>query len=121
MSQSLQIIDELEVALKSCSPDRHNAILKSVTGPFLAGSDRINEEIASVFDDVIVRLIDHVESRARVELSMDLAPIATAPNHVFRRLAADDDASTKLAGGNRVVCRISRNCRSLINDRTAIF
>jgi uncharacterized protein (DUF2336 family) len=91
MSHSLQIIDELEVALKTCSPDRHNAILKSVTGLFLAGSDRINEEISSVFDDVIVRLVDHVESRARVELSMDLAPVANAPNHVIRRLAADDD------------------------------
>jgi uncharacterized protein (DUF2336 family) len=96
MSQSLKIIDELEVALKTCSSDRHNAILKSVTGLFLAGRDRINDEISSVFDDVIVRLVDHVESRARVELSMDLAPIANAPNHVIRRLAADDDI--KVAG-----------------------
>jgi uncharacterized protein (DUF2336 family) len=65
--------------------------LKSVTGLFLAGRDRITDEVSSVFDDVIVRLVDHVESRARVELSMDLAPIANAPNHVIRRLAADDD------------------------------
>jgi hypothetical protein len=37
MSQTLQIIDELEVALKSNSTERHHAILKSVTGLFLAG------------------------------------------------------------------------------------
>lgn len=69
MSQTLQIIDELEVALKSNSTERHHAILKSVTGLFLAGCDRMTEDITSLFDDVIVRLVDHVESRARVELS----------------------------------------------------
>jgi uncharacterized protein (DUF2336 family) len=91
MSQALQIIDALEVALKTTSADRHNAILKSVTGLFMAGHDRITDEVTSVFDDVIVRLVDHVESRARVELSMNLAPIANAPDHVIKRLAADDD------------------------------
>jgi len=91
MSQALQIIDELEVALKTNSPERHHSILKSVTDLFLAGRDRITEEVSSVFDDVIVRLIDHVESRARVELSWDLAPIANAPSTVIRRLASDND------------------------------
>jgi uncharacterized protein (DUF2336 family) len=39
----------------------------------------------------MVRLIEHVESRARVELSLDVAPIANAPSNVIRRLASDDD------------------------------
>jgi uncharacterized protein (DUF2336 family) len=91
MSQALKVIDELESALKSGSAERHNTILKSVTGLFLSGRERINDEITAVFDDVIVRLVDHVESRARVELSRDLAPVANAPNHVIQRLAADDD------------------------------
>ena len=91
MSHALQIIDELEYALKSNSTERHLSILKSVTDLFLAGRDRITEEVSSVFDDVIVRLVDHVESRARVELSWGLAPIANAPCNVIRRLASDDD------------------------------
>jgi len=91
MSQALKIIDELEVALKTGSVDRHNTILKSVSSLFLSGREYISDEVTSVFDDIIVRLVDHVESRARVELSMDLAPIAKAPNHVIQRLAADDD------------------------------
>ena len=91
MSQALQIIDELEVALKSNSTERHHSILKNVTDLFLAGHDRITEEVSSVFDDIIVRLVDHVERRARVELSWDLAPIANAPCNVIRRLASDDD------------------------------
>ncbi len=91
MSQALQIIDELEVALKDNSTERHLSILKSVTSLFLAGHDRITEEVSSVFDGVMVRLIDHVESRARYELSRAVAPIANAPHNVIQRLASDDD------------------------------
>jgi len=91
MSQTLQIIDELEVALKTNSSERHNAILKNVTSLFLAGSNTITDEVSSVFDDVIIRLVNHVESRARVELSWDLAPVANAPRHVIHRLASDDN------------------------------
>ena len=91
MSQALQIIDELEVALKSNSTERHLSILKSVTGLFLAGHDRITEEVSAVFDGVMVRLIEYVESRARIELSRDVAPIANAPENVIHRLARDDD------------------------------
>ncbi|MGH6685062.1 MAG: DUF2336 domain-containing protein [Pseudolabrys sp.] len=91
MSQALQTIDALEAALRTASPDRHQAILKSVTNLFLAGRDRVTDEISAVFDDVMVRLVDHVESRARVELSANLAPVANAPYYVIQRLASDDD------------------------------
>jgi uncharacterized protein (DUF2336 family) len=91
MSQALLVIDELEYALKSYSTERHLTILKSVTDLFLAGRDSITEEVSSVFDDIIVRLINHVESRARVELSAQIAPIANAPPNVIHRLASDDD------------------------------
>jgi uncharacterized protein (DUF2336 family) len=93
MSQVLQVIDELEYALKNHSTERHLSILRSVTDLFLAGRDRITEEVSLVFDDVMVRLVEHVESRARVELSWDVAPIANAPPNVIRRLASDDDIS----------------------------
>ena len=90
MSQAIQIIDELEVALKNNSAAQHT-ILKKITALFLGSQGQITEEISSVFDEVILRLVDHVERRARVELSWDLAPIAFAPVNVVRRLASDDD------------------------------
>ena len=65
--------------------------MKKITALFLGSQDRITEEISSVFDEVILRLVDHVERRARAELSWDLAPIAYAPLNVIRRLASDDD------------------------------
>ena len=58
MSQSLQIIDELELALNSNSIEQHNSILKKVTALFLGSRDSITEEISSVFDDVILDLKD---------------------------------------------------------------
>lgn len=95
MSQVVQIIDELEFALKNNSVAQHT-ILKKITALFLGSRDTITEEISSVFDEVMLRLIDHVERRARAELSWDLAPIAYAPINVVRRLASDDDI--KIAG-----------------------
>ena len=91
MTQALQVIDELEVALRGHSTERHHAILKNVTNLFLAGCDRMTEDVSALFDDVIGRLVDHVESRARVELSWSVAPVATAPSNLIRRLASDDD------------------------------
>jgi uncharacterized protein (DUF2336 family) len=96
MSKALPIIDELEKALKSGSTEKHLTILQNITDLFLAGRDKITEEVASVFDDVVIRLIDHVERRALVELGAQFAPIANAPPNVIRRLASDDDI--KVAG-----------------------
>ena len=105
MLQVLQIIDELEAALKSSSTERHHRIRKHVTVLFLAGSGRMAEGIIAVFDEVIGRLVDHVESRVRVELSGELAPLANAPHDVIQRLASDDDinvAGPVLAQSSRV-------------------
>ena len=92
MSQALQIIDELEFALKNNS-GAQQTILKKITTLFLGSQGKITDDALSVFDEVICRLVDHVERRARAELSWDLASIAYAPINVVRRLASDDDIS----------------------------
>jgi uncharacterized protein (DUF2336 family) len=43
-----------------------------------------------LFDDVMTRLIGHIETRTLAELSARLAPIANAPTGVIRRFAYDD-------------------------------
>jgi uncharacterized protein (DUF2336 family) len=90
------VIAELEQTLKSGSIEKHIEILRRVTDLFMAGRDKITEEIASVFDDVIIKLADHVEDRALVELSAKFAPLANAPPRLVRRLASDDNI--KVAG-----------------------
>jgi len=91
MTQALPVIDELERVLTTSPAEKHAAILKRVTDLFLANGANITENVASVFDGVIARLIDHVERRALVELSTRLAPLRQAPPDVVQRLAADDD------------------------------
>jgi hypothetical protein len=45
MAQALQVIDELEAALKSTSTECHHRILKHVTELFLAGSGSMAEAL----------------------------------------------------------------------------
>ncbi len=83
-------IEELENALASGSAQRRSAMLHRVTDLFLDGASDFNEEHTSVFDNVMNRLIDRVESRTLAEMSSRLAPVPNAPNGVIRRLARDD-------------------------------
>ena len=73
------LIAELEVAVKSGTPEKRVDTLRRVTNLFLEGSDRFNEQQISVFDDVLVHLIQRIESKALVQLSKSLAPVDNAP------------------------------------------
>ena len=65
--------------------------LRKVTDLFLADADRLSDRQVDVFDDVLVRLIDKIETRALAELSKRLAPIHNAPNDVVQQLARNDE------------------------------
>jgi uncharacterized protein (DUF2336 family) len=64
-----------------------------VTDLFLDDADRLNEQQISVFDDVLVHLIQRIEAKALVQLSTSLAPVSHAPIQVVRRLARDNEIS----------------------------
>jgi uncharacterized protein (DUF2336 family) len=91
MSAFPLLIPELEAALLHGSAQKHGEILRQITTLFLAGSANFNEDHIRLFDDVFVRLIEEIETRAKVELSHRLAPIANAPIEILRRLAKNDD------------------------------
>ena len=90
MGADLALVTELEDALKNGAPEKRAAILRRVTSLFVNDADRLNEQQVAVFDDVLVHLAQRIESRALVELSTTLAPIANAPVAMVRRLANDD-------------------------------
>src|SRR6202011_5860641 len=56
----------------------------------LGSSDRFTGEQVALFDDVMGRLIDRIETRALAELSRRLGPVANAPERIVRRLARND-------------------------------
>jgi uncharacterized protein (DUF2336 family) len=88
---SASLISELEDAVKSGSADKRVATLRRVTELFLNDADRLNEQQIGVFDDVLVHLIQRIETKALVQLSASLAPLDKAPVEVIRSLARHDE------------------------------
>jgi uncharacterized protein (DUF2336 family) len=99
------IIAELEDAVRSGSSEKRVSTLRRVTDLFLQDGERLSEDQVKVFDDVLCLLVTRVESRARAELSMRLAPLDYAPFEVMQHLARDDEiavARSVLAGSSRL-------------------
>ena len=87
------VIAELEDAIKRGSQDYRVETLRRVTDLFLDGADRFNDAQIAVFDDVLVRLIARIETKAMMELSARLGPVDNAPIEVIRKLARNDEIS----------------------------
>lgn len=93
MSDAVSLIVELEETLKQGKPERRVEVLRKVTNLFLDDADRLSEQQIRIFDDVLVHLVDKIETAARAQLSETLAPIDNAPREVIRRLAYDKKIS----------------------------
>ena len=89
--RTLPLLDELEAALASGNNTRRIEMLTRITDLFVGGAPRFSETQIGVFDDVMVRLVNTIEAKARARLSHRLAPIANAPARVIGMLAFDDD------------------------------
>jgi uncharacterized protein (DUF2336 family) len=96
----LSIVDEVETAIETGSPEKRLDTIKRVTDLFLASAGSFNSEQIELFGDVLERLIKTIELRAiadvsariaLVEVSLQLAPIAQAPPSVIRCLARHDE------------------------------
>ncbi len=87
------LIDELEDAIASGSPEKRLDSLWRVIDLFTDGADRYSDEQIALFDGVILRLAAEIEAKARAKLARRLAPVAHAPVKVIRSLAFDDDTS----------------------------
>jgi uncharacterized protein (DUF2336 family) len=90
-SVSNTLIVELEEAVQSHSAEKRVETLRRITDLFLGEADRLNEQQIDVFDDVLGKLIQRIETKALAELSSRLAPIDSAPIEVIRRLARNDE------------------------------
>ena len=91
MGMSYSLVAELDEAIQSGSSDRRMATLRRVTDLFLSQAGQYDSEQVSLFDDVLLRLIEHLETRALAELGERLAPVETAPVGIIRHLANHDE------------------------------
>jgi uncharacterized protein (DUF2336 family) len=83
------LIAEVETAISSGSADKRVDTLRKITDLFMLRADSYSNDQVEVFDDVISRLAEKIESQARAELAKRLAPVARAPLAVIRSLAQD--------------------------------
>src|SRR5262245_48599333 len=99
------IIAELDSAIAGGSPEKRVETLRRVTDLFLSDADRLNDQQITLFDDVLVHLIQRIEATALVQLSSSLAPLDKAPAEVVRQLAYHDEiavAGPVLTQSNRI-------------------
>jgi uncharacterized protein (DUF2336 family) len=84
------LIAEIESAFASGSAEKQVHILRQVTDLFLAGASSYSAAQIDLFDGVILRLAEKIETKARAELANRLAPVENAPPTTVRRLARDE-------------------------------
>jgi len=90
------IIAEIEGTFASGSADKQADILRRVTDLFLAGANNYSDEHVDLFDGVISRIAEKIETKARAELAHRLAPAPNVPPITVRKLAHDE--SIEVAG-----------------------
>ncbi len=67
--------------------EERNRLMEHVVQLYALTTDRINPELLAVYDDVLVRLADFVEEEALAFVADKLAPLASAPTGMVRKLA----------------------------------
>ena len=77
-----RLMHDLEETISVGSPERRETTLWRVTDLLLVDIEKLTEEQIGIFDDVIARLAQAIESEVRAELARRLAP-------VDKRLPAD--------------------------------
>ena len=78
MIEERSIIAEIEGAFADQWVKKQAEIVRRVTDLFLAGADNYSDEHVDLFDGVISRLADKIETKARAELAHRLAPAENA-------------------------------------------
>jgi uncharacterized protein (DUF2336 family) len=92
---SAELIAELEATAKDGAPERRSRILQGVAQLFLSlsAAGSLNPDQVAVFDSVLLRLMERMDTRKLAELSGALAEVASAPQATVRRLARHESAS----------------------------
>ncbi len=91
MSGPQTVMAELEAALGPAATPRSFDIMRKITDLFVDGADFYTVKQIEIFDDILVRLIEHNGPQGAVEVSAKLAPCEKAPTKVVRKLSSDSN------------------------------
>jgi hypothetical protein len=84
------LIGDLEEALASGSSVRRLELLNRITDLFLEQGGNVGSDLVDVFDEVLQRLAEGIETCARARLAEIVASVANAPMKLVSDLARDD-------------------------------
>jgi len=101
-------VSDIETAIRNGTREKRVDSLRKVTDLFLADAERFSDTQIDVFDNVLCRLIERIETHALAELSRKLAPVPTAPNEIIQQLARSDEirvAAPVLSQSKRLTSR----------------
>jgi uncharacterized protein (DUF2336 family) len=84
------LIDQLEEAIGDKDLARRAEVLRKVTDLFVLRSGSFSEDQIELFDTVMGKLLDNIESAARARFGSRIARLSDAPRRVVRVLAQDD-------------------------------
>ena len=92
MTQSTQenLFNQLEGVLAGNDMSRRAEMLRRVTDLLIEGSGSFSDEQIGLFDDVMGKLVEHIELAVRAALGDRLARVSDAPTKIIRTLAFDD-------------------------------
>ena len=78
------LLKEIEAAIGQGSTERRTSLLRSISDLFLQSIELFSHQQIDLFDDVIVKLCEHIEVEARAELAHRLAPLDRSPPAVIK-------------------------------------
>jgi uncharacterized protein (DUF2336 family) len=90
VSADQNLIYELEEVIASNDIGHKAQVLRRVADLFASASGKLSDEQVALFDDVMSRLVDEIDTSARATFGRFLTTISDAPPKVVRRLALDD-------------------------------
>jgi uncharacterized protein (DUF2336 family) len=88
---SAELISDVEAAASGGSPERRLLMLRRLIHLLISSGARLNETQLGIFDDVLVRLIKHIEAQSLVQLGSTLSNLSPAPKQAVRYLACHID------------------------------
>jgi len=91
MDSFATLMSDLEAAIRGQAPEERVAMLRRAADLFVGSVNSYAPQHVAMFDDVIGRLAQGIESKVLTELSSRLAPIAKAPHGVVKSLGTHDD------------------------------
>jgi uncharacterized protein (DUF2336 family) len=89
MTEHQRLIEDLDRTLSSQNIGSRAEALRRVTDLFLSAPTTYSEPEIAVFDDVMLRLVQDIESSLRAALAARVARIPNAPKNLMRVLASD--------------------------------